>query len=319
MRSGNQNFLSIAGYWPIRHQSREKTGRRPKITPPCTKCSRKELLEWRFIIYENICHISGLCPRTTGKKSNKRRNMFTYRRSLARKIPAALLFLAFCIFPPVPPLLHAAAEICNAGLIRQYVDEDKVYLLDNLRQKFSRPSEKLVIEALLSEDGPKALALYRKQLRDYPDPDLDRISNARIAAYSLALNSTAPPPLLSQPLPAARPKPRASSPVTAPRADAPLTQEGADNAPTALSALQEPPNPATGIDKEGFTLQFGSFGNAQNAESLSKKVSYYSGTEVVFRNGIYRVRLKKTWPTREDAADAGRQLPFDAIVVPARQ
>lgn len=216
----------------------------------------------------------------------------------------ALLCMALFMLSANPALLLAAGEIRNASLIRQYVDEDKVYLLENIRQNFTRPSEKLVIEALLCEDGPKAKALYRRQLKDYPDPELDRISTSRINAYNLALNSTVPPHRLSQQRSSGASGNMRKSEIAG-------TKEGPGTA--SAMRLQEKNEAKTGA----FTLQFGSFGNLQNAETLARKVSFYANAEVLRRDGIFRVRLKKAYPTRDDAADAGRQLPFDAMVVPS--
>ncbi|NTW63054.1 MAG: SPOR domain-containing protein [Chlorobiaceae bacterium] len=88
-----------------------------------------------------------------------------------------------------------AAETSYAPEILQYVSEDKVYLLETLRQKVTKPSEKIVLHALLSEDGAQAVSLYQKQLREYPDPSLDALSSSRVAAYQSALNQqiTLPP------------------------------------------------------------------------------------------------------------------------------
>ncbi|NTV99424.1 MAG: SPOR domain-containing protein [Chlorobiaceae bacterium] len=238
--------------------------------------------------------------------------MLSDHRISIRRTFIVLLCSAFFLLLPSPPGLLAAEEIYNARLIRQYVDEDKVNLLENIRQKFSRPSEKLVTEALLCEDGPKAQSMYRKQLSDYPDPELDRISTSRIAAYNLALNSTAPLPKLSQQGAAGS----SGSAGTKGNAGSSGNKGPEGNSGTQGSfQLQERANMKSGV----YTLQFGSFGSLQNAETLARKVSYYSGAEIIHQNGIYRVRLKKAWQTREDAADAARQLPFDAIVVQSKE
>lgn len=100
-----------------------------------------------------------------------------------------------------PPLLHSAEERSYSNEIQHYVAEDKVYLLENIRQNITRPSEKTVVDALLCESGPQAIELFQKQLRDYPDPSLDQLSTSRIAAYRVALDSSAPLPKLSRPLP----------------------------------------------------------------------------------------------------------------------
>ncbi|NTW56696.1 MAG: SPOR domain-containing protein [Chlorobiaceae bacterium] len=277
--------------------------------------------------------------------------MFRAYRNPIRKSAYLLLFLGLTVLYPAHSNLHAAVDVYNARLIRQYVDEDKVNLLENIRQKFTRPSEKLVVEALLCEDGPKAQAIYLKQLKEFPDPELDRISSSRIMAYNQVLNSTAPPPKLSQPSPATRPKftgpndmtvmqPPSGSPRDTGNRESPGMREYSGTQGTATSSSGQPqgtggnpqggttaagqsetvePKENGGVKLDGFTLQFGSFGNIQNAEMLARKVSYYSPAETIGQNGIYRVRLKKSYPTREEAADAGRQLPFDAIVVPSRQ
>ncbi|WP_294347099.1 SPOR domain-containing protein [Prosthecochloris sp.] len=74
--------------------------------------------------------------------------------------------------------------------IIRYVEQDKIYLLENLRSKVTNKAEQTIIDALLTEDGPQAARLFRKQLQDYPDPSLDSLSKARLAAYQSALSST---------------------------------------------------------------------------------------------------------------------------------
>jgi cell division protein FtsN len=88
-----------------------------------------------------------------------------------------------------------AAETSYAPEILQYVSEDKAYLLEALRQKVTKPSEKIILDALLTEDGAQAALLYQKQLREYPDPSFDALSSSRVAAYQSALNQpiTLPP------------------------------------------------------------------------------------------------------------------------------
>ncbi len=82
-----------------------------------------------------------------------------------------------------------AQQTGNSALILQYVEQDKVYLLEKLRPRISRNSEKTVIDALLAEDGPKAARLFSRQLQHYPDTGLDSLSKARLAAYHAALSS----------------------------------------------------------------------------------------------------------------------------------
>ncbi len=83
----------------------------------------------------------------------------------------------------------AAKQSGYSAYILQYVQQDKVYLLEKLRPSVTKQSEKTVIDALLSEDGPRAAYLFQKQLKDYPDPSLDSLSKARLAAYRSALSS----------------------------------------------------------------------------------------------------------------------------------
>jgi cell division protein FtsN len=123
---------------------------------------------------------------------------------LSTRIAPLCIMLSVALFSP--PVLYSAEERSYAREIQQYVAEDKVYLLENLQQNITRPSEKTVVEALLCESGPQAIELFQKQLRDYPDAALNQLSSSRIAAYNLALDSTAPLPKLSRPLPLAKPQ-----------------------------------------------------------------------------------------------------------------
>jgi len=49
-----------------------------------------------------------------------------------------------------PSSAHSAESVSYSRLIEQSVNEDKIYLLENIRQKATINSEKTVIEALLS-------------------------------------------------------------------------------------------------------------------------------------------------------------------------
>ncbi|MEI8033068.1 MAG: SPOR domain-containing protein [Chlorobiaceae bacterium] len=248
-----------------------------------------------------------------------------------------------------PARSHAAEETSYAQEIRQYVDEDKVYLLENIRQKVTRPSEKIVIEALLSEDGPQAVNLYKKQLREHPDPAIDRLSASRIAAYELALSQSSSP--LKSPLPL----PKAPADTARPaNAELPLAVKGASPASKdsskktlRLPAAKKPPakkvasiaedttssgairskapRPAEAAPKKmkstpgpgSSALQAGSFSSIEYAEAFVKKISPSAPAEVVKDGAAYKVRLKKVYLSKKEAEDAARALPFKAIAVPA--
>jgi septal ring-binding cell division protein DamX len=233
-----------------------------------------------------------------------------------------------------PALLHAAESTSYAPQIRQYVDEDKVYLLENIRQKVTRPSEQTVIEALLSEDGPQSISLYKKQLREYPDPAVDPLSSSRIAAYNLALESSAPLPGRSVPSTSpklitlavqdstkqsAAPQIRTTSPSRPqPAAADDTTKQAAAPRPktASVSATLKQEKNITG--PETCTLQFGSFSNRENAETLAKQISGYAPAEIILHGGMHKVQLKRNYASNEDAAAAAKKLPFSSIVVPVR-
>ncbi len=245
---------------------------------------------------------------------------------LIRNLTASLC-LALALFSS--PALHAAREISYSREIKQYVTEDKVYLLENIRQKVTIPSEKTVIDALLCEDGPKALSLYKKQLQEYPDPALDQLSRSRIAAYNLALESTAPLPKLSAPLPA----PRVATPAIvrdttkrptdlSSRPNPEVIKESSKHI-TAIHPEARPSSPIRAnrekrsVEPGGSTLQFGSFGDRSNAESLAKKISIYSPAEIIQQGQMYKVRLKKNFVSKEEASLEAKKIPVSAIVVPS--
>ncbi len=106
----------------------------------------------------------------------------------ASRISALVLFIGFQTLPVISPA--AEQQTVYSAHILQYVEQDKVYLLENLRSKVTKNSEKTVIDALLTEDGPRAVLLFRKQLRDFPDPALDSLSKARLTAYRQILSLT---------------------------------------------------------------------------------------------------------------------------------
>ena len=105
---------------------------------------------------------------------------------------AAPFYVTLSLLLFTPSALNAAAGQSYSREIVQYVAEDKVYLLENIRGKITVPSEKTVTEALLAEDGQQAVSLYQKQLSLYPDPAMDQISRSRIAAFTLVMEGPAP-------------------------------------------------------------------------------------------------------------------------------
>lgn len=178
-----------------------------------------------------------------------------------------------------------AAETSYASTIIQYVKEDKVLLLEKIRGQLTKPSEKLVVQALLTEDGPQAAALYREQLNNYPDPKLDPISRARLKAYEQAVVTAGEQPVI---------------PTTKP----------------ATSAMAQP---AGAAETNGlFTLQFGSFDSITNADQLVAQLAPSAAASVQVINGVYKVRLMHLFNSRKEAAAFGMTLPVESIVVPAQ-
>ncbi|MEI7694498.1 MAG: SPOR domain-containing protein [Chlorobium sp.] len=240
-------------------------------------------------------------------------------KSILRKSPATLcVALSVALF--LPPVVHSAGEPSYAEEIRRYVAEDKVYLLENIRQKVILPAEKLVIDALLSEDGPQAVALYQKQLTQYPDPVLDQISTSRIAAYSLAKESVAPLPKVTIPeTPAKNRQKTLSEPpkkaVTI-RKERPKPESPAPTTPLAApTAVPAPVTVTNASEKRPFSLQCGSFKNRDNAETLSKKLSLHASTTIIQQGEFYRVVLKNHYISKEEAMAAAKKLPFETVVV----
>jgi cell division protein FtsN len=234
-------------------------------------------------------------------------------RSILLNITAILGMVISVSLAGTSPV-KAASEISNAPFILKCVDEDKVYLLENIRQKVTRPAEKTIIEALLSEDGPKALSLYKKQLKDYPDPELDRISTSRITAYNRVLNSSAPPPQV----PGSVQNTSGNANVKSPSRRDTITQKVANRTQTVDQPTANTKKENETKKNGAFTLQFGSFGSAKNAETLAKKISFYEKAEIVQQGTVYKVRLSNSFTSSEEAADGARKLPFQAIVVPVR-
>jgi cell division protein FtsN len=238
-----------------------------------------------------------------------------------------------------------AAKASYASEILKDVREDKVYLLENIRRKVTKPSEKTLIEALLTEDGPKAASLYRKQLSKYPDPELDPVSRERLAAYDRAAGSTSRP-VMNAPKQPAQASPVAVVPApattgrtpdsvarlaTAPsvkKADSvarmakPPVQKSAPAA-TTPAASQTPANTAKSpsptapgpVAAGSYTLQFGSFDSVSNADQLAAQLAQSSPATVVEVNGVYKVRLKRSFASREEASKFGHTLPIESFVV----
>jgi hypothetical protein len=228
-------------------------------------------------------------------------------KSILRKSPATLcVALSVALF--FPPVLHSTGEPSYAEEIRRCVAEDKVYLLENIRQKVILPAEKLVIDALLSEDGPQAVTLYQKQLTQYPDPVLDQISTSRIAAYSLAKESVMPLPKVTIPEPSV--KPHATRPIlVSAKPPVAISKEKEKQEQTAPAQL----TPTTA--KKPFALQCGSFKSRGNAETLAKTISLHIPVSVTQQGEFYKVLLKTHYVSKEEAVNAAKKLPFETVVV----
>jgi cell division protein FtsN len=241
------------------------------------------------------------------------------------------------------PVATAANDALTsyAPQIAQYVKEDKVYLLEKIRRQITKPSEKLLVQALLSEDGPEAAGLYRKQLSEHPDPAVDPISQARLEAYEQAVTTTPDLPVMPRrksalpafpdttqqkkasplALPSGKPDsstgrrtalpavtretPAVTKTIPAKKADSTLPVQK-------LQPVKAAVQPATG----NFTLQFGSFDNAANATQLCNQISQTAPASVQNINSIYKVRLKRTFTTRQEATAFARTLPVESFVVP---
>lgn len=87
---------------------------------------------------------------------------------------------------------------------------------------------------------------------------------------------------------------------------------------TTRTALPVPSRPqaAAAAPGAGFTLQFGSFDSITNADQLSAQLSATAPASVQQINGIYKVRLKRSFATRQEAAAYARSLPIESFVVP---
>ncbi|MEI8186667.1 MAG: SPOR domain-containing protein [Chlorobiaceae bacterium] len=228
---------------------------------------------------------------------------------LIRKNTAPLL-VAFSVALSYPQVLQAADEHSYAQEIQQDVAEDKVYLLENIRQKATIPAEKTILEALFCEDAPQAVMLFQKQLREYPDPALDKLSSSRIAAYNLALNRTTTPLKTSRPLTATKAQPIAVKEDS-------TRQSSKLRSSALLPSLEASKESKIVAGPTTCTLQFGSFENRKNAEKLASKISQYVTVDIVKKGQVYKVLLNNNYASKEDASTAAKKLPVKAIVVPS--
>ncbi|NTU54520.1 MAG: SPOR domain-containing protein [Chlorobiaceae bacterium] len=252
-----------------------------------------------------------------------------------RRIQIIMVCIISCLCFPYQQPSATAAMTSYAPRILQYVKEDKVYLLEKIRRQITKPSEKTIVEALLTEDAPEAAKLYRKQLADYPDPSLDSLSHARLAAYEQAISTTPGLPVITAKLsanpmppgvmapPAFAPQPTRtiakpdSSTIRTPQL--PVVTPSAAKRDSILPAPPKPKQPAVPAALPAvagsYTLQFGSFDSITNAEQLSAQISQTTPASVQKINGIYKVRLKRTFVTRQEATSFGRSLPVESFVV----
>ncbi len=119
--------------------------------------------------------------------------MHVFRISVfAALVPAILLVM------PGNSSAQAQESRMNERILK-YVEQDKVYLLENPGTRATKNAEKTIIQALLTEDGPKAARLFQKQLQQYPDPVLDTLSKARLEAYAAVLGTGQKLPVSADP------------------------------------------------------------------------------------------------------------------------
>ena len=208
-----------------------------------------------------------------------------------------------------PTVLHAGDEHSYAQEIERDVAEDKVYLLENIRQKVTIPSEKTVLEALLCEDGPQAIILFQKQLREYPDPAIDKLSTSRIAAYNVALDNSA-----SLPKQSIR-RSSAKQQLSVVKADTTKHLSKTSSNTALPSDVQNDEKIVAGPTTS--TLQFGCFESRKNAETLAKEIAQHAPVEIVQKGQMYKVQLKTHYPSNEEATTAAKKLPVKSIVVPS--
>lgn len=266
---------------------------------------------------------------------------------------APLLLCSLLLISPVQG--SAAGESSYAQEIRRLVLEDKVYLLETVRAKALLPGEKLIIDALLTEDGPRAIALYQQQLSHFPDPILDPISSARIAAYQAATESANPLPELT--IPDSAPKSRLKPANTV---NAPIARKAKQEEPSQLNRTvkgterdtitiakknRQPatsPEPATawkaqqsapardnrvvpepvgrqhGSGNDSYILQCGSFKNQDNARTFAETLSREVPVTVSQEGEFYRIRVTTMFPSREAAAAAAAKLSFQTLILQAK-
>lgn len=229
-----------------------------------------------------------------------------------RSFPLIMLLLMAGLSMTRPGRSAMATEVSHASEILQYVKEDKVYLLEKIRPQLTIPSEKLLVQALLTEDGPQAAALYREQLAKYPDPRLDPISRARLNAYQQAVATSAGLPVMPVKGSSAARKPA----VTAGNLP---DRSGASAIPPPPPVTEYQPVITQAANTNGpVTLQFGSFNGITNADQLVAQLAPYVSASVQLIDGIYKVRLNRNFNTPQEAEAFGHTLPVESIVVPAQ-
>lgn len=169
--------------------------------------------------------------------------------------------------------------------------------------------ERLIITALLEQDGEVAKALYEQALVQFPNSSLAALCKRRLDEYKAALNATAlaAPPVAVTPTPVnppiVPPKPAPVVPL-APVATAPK--------PSPAPSPVPPPKPA--VAPAGFTLQFGSFGSRDNAQRRTEELKNVASTKIIEVKEpsgatLYKVRLNGGFRTREEVDAYAKKLP----------
>jgi cell division septation protein DedD len=232
----------------------------------------------------------------------------------------------------------AAAAQNQTPAILQYAKDGNRVGLESLKRAAAEKSlalplsaeEALMVNALLETNGSVAAKLYQDLIRQNPSSPFVPVADARLKEYNAALAGSAPSAATAAPPPSTPPTPPPPTPppvaVTKP-ADpppAPIVKSAPDDTPPPLGEVPSTSSntikPATKPVGKNFAIQFASFSESSQAETLQKSLRAKVQTRIVkitdaIGKVLYKVRSEEFFASREAATAAAKKLQIDYFVV----
>jgi cell division septation protein DedD len=227
----------------------------------------------------------------------------------------------------------AAAAQNQTPAILQYAKDGNRVGLESLKRAAAEKSlalplsaeEALMVNALLETNGSVAAKLYQDLIRQNPSSPFVPVADARLKEYNAALAGSAPSAATAAPPPSTPPTPppvAVTKPTDPP--PAPIVKSAPDDTPPPLGEVPSTSSntikPATKPVGKNFAIQFASFSEQSQAETLQKSLRAKVQTRIVkitdpIGKVLYKVRSEEFFASREAATAAAKKLQLDYFVV----